>query len=363
VLATRRQEDVLAPWRGDAIARMMFVFALISLIAIIGAYLVRQLRRGQQMAAALATKEASFRMLAENSSDMVTRIGPDDRIQYISPSSLSVLGWPAEKLLGMPALSGVDPVDLARINETLAGLRSGKIEEARMTYRTRHREKSQVWVESTVRATRDVNGVVDGVVAVTRDVTEQKDLQDKLAALAIEDGLTGLANRRRFDERLSEEWNRAQREGTSLALLMIDLDHFKIYNDKYGHLAGDECLRRVARVLMDEARRPADLAARFGGEEFAVLLPNTDAAGCALIGERVRHACRELGIPHALNLPSGVATTSIGGAVSWPGTERSGGPLSLIEAADRALYAAKSSGRDRLMMSGEVVTFSTAASA
>jgi len=355
VLTTRQQDEVLAPWRNAAIGRMMFVIALISLIAVIGAYLVRQLRRGQRMAAALAEKEANFRMLAEGSSDMVTRIGLDERIQYVSPSSARIVGWSPQQLVGTPALAGVNQEDLPHVRQLVAAMKRGETEEARVTYRTRRREKSEVWIESTLRVTRKVGGEIDGVIAISRDVTQQKDLEEKLEALAIEDGLTGLANRRRFDERLADEWKRAARERASLGLLMIDLDHFKKYNDEYGHLAGDECLRSVARILAAEAQRNTDLAARFGGEEFAVLLPNIDGAGCARIGEKIRRALHEAALPHAPNHPFGRVTVSVGGAVWRPAEERAAAPDSLIEAADRALYAAKNGGRNRLIMFGEVV--------
>jgi diguanylate cyclase (GGDEF)-like protein/PAS domain S-box-containing protein len=356
LLATKAQDEVLAPWRRATITRMLFVFGLVILIAVMGLYLVRQLLRGQRMATALAAKEANFRLLAEGSSDMVTRIGLDERVSYVSPSSIRIVGWRPDQLVGTPALAGVNPLDLPRVQETVATLKRGEAEEARIAYRSRHREKPEIWLESTLRVTRKVSGEIDGVVAISRDMTQQKDLEGKLAILAIEDGLTGLANRRRFDERLLEEWGRAYRERTCLALLMIDLDHFKAYNDKYGHLAGDECLRLVARVLAAEAQRTTDLAARYGGEEFVMLLPNTDAAGCARIGERIRWALQEACMPHALNLPSGLVTASIGGAICRPGTERSAGHVSLVEAADRALYTAKDGGRDRLVMAGEAVT-------
>jgi diguanylate cyclase (GGDEF)-like protein/PAS domain S-box-containing protein len=307
------------------------------------------------MAAALADKEANFRMLAEGSSDMVTRIGLDERMQYVSPSSLGIVGWPPDQLVGTPALAGVNPADLARVQEMVAAMKCGDAEEARIAYRTRHREKSEVWIESTLRVTRKDSGEIDGVIAISRDVTQQKNLEGRLESLAIEDGLTGLANRRRFDERLSEEWARAYRERTSLALLMIDLDHFKSFNDEYGHPAGDECLRSVARILAAEAKRTADVAARYGGEEFAMLLPNTDAAGCARIGERIRRKLHDAGIPHALNLPSGLVTASFGGAICRPASDRSAGQASLVEAADRALYAAKAGGRDRLVMAEQVL--------
>ena len=356
ILATVEQEEVLARWRDAAISRTALVLCLVVLIAVIGFYLVRQLSRGQRMATSLAAKEANFRLLAEGSSDMVTRIGLDERLHYASPSSVRIVGWQPEQLVGTLALAGVNAEDLPAVQAMVAALKRGEFEEARITYRTRHREKSEIWVETTLRVTRDVNGEIDGVVAMLRDVTQQKDLEGRLEALATEDGLTGLANRRCFDERLLEEWNRAYREKTSLSLLLIDVDQFKTYNDELGHPAGDACLRAVARVLAGQAHRVSDLAARYGGEEFALLLPNTDAAGCARIGESVRRALREACIPHALNLPSRRVTVSLGGAICRPGNERSAGPLSLIEAADRALYAAKDGGRDRLVMSGQVMT-------
>lgn len=349
VVVTRAQDEVLASWRQATIIRMAVVLGLVILIAVMGFYLVRQLLRGQQMTAALASKEANFRVVAEGSSDMVTRIGLDEQISYVSPSSVRIVGWRPDQLVGTPALAGVNPQDLPRVQEVVAALKRGEIEETRVAYRTRHRERSEIWVESTLRVTRN-GGEVDGVVAITRDVTQQKTLEGKLETLATVDGLTGLANRRRFDERLLEEWGRAYRERTSLSLLMIDLDHFKAYNDQYGHPAGDECLRAVAGVLAAEAKRTTDLAARYGGEEFVMLLPNTDAAGCARIGERVLREIRDLGIAHRLNFPSRIVTASIGGAVCRPGVERSAGHASLVEAADQALYAAKDHGRDQLVM-------------
>jgi diguanylate cyclase (GGDEF)-like protein/PAS domain S-box-containing protein len=349
VVVTRAQDEVLASWRQATIIRMAVVLGLVVLIAVMGFYLVRQLLRGQKMAAALASKEANFRVVAEGSSDMVTRIGLDEKVSYASPSSVRIVGWRPDQLVGTQALAGVNPQDLPRIQEVVAALKRGEIEETRITYRTRHRERAEIWVESTLRVTRN-SGEIDGVVAITRDVTQQKTLEGKLETLATVDGLTGLANRRRFDERLLEEWGRAYRERTCLSLLMIDLDNFKAYNDQYGHPAGDECLRAVAGVLAGEAKRTTDLAARYGGEEFAMLLPNTDAAGCARIGERVLREIRDLGLAHKLNFPSRIVTASIGGAVCRPGVERSAGHASLVEAADQALYAAKDHGRDQVMM-------------
>lgn len=354
LLATVDKDELLAPWRAAAISRMLYVLALVMLIAIIGAVLVRQLQRGQRMAAALVEKEAHFRLLAEGSSDMVTRIGLDERLRYVSPSSIRVVGWRANQLIGTPALAGVHADDRPQVQALVDAMKRGEKEEARVTYRNAHRLNGEVWLESTMRVTRKDNGRVDGVVAISRDITEQKKLETRLETLAIEDSLTGLANRRRFDERLKEEWARAYRDRSSLSLLMIDVDHFKSYNDEYGHPAGDACLRLVAQIFAAEMQRPGDLAARYGGEEFAVLLPNTDAAGCARIGERIRREIRDAGLVHTGNHASGCVTASLGGAACRPALERTAGVVSLVEAADQALYAAKEAGRNRLMMSGEV---------
>jgi diguanylate cyclase (GGDEF)-like protein/PAS domain S-box-containing protein len=361
VLVSKTKEDVLAPWREDVGKRLALVLGLDATLAVIGIFLVRQLVRGRHLALELASQEANFRLIAEGSSDIVTRIGLDGTIEYASPATFRILGWSPQQLVGKPALAGVNAMDVPHLEEVIASLRRGDAEEARVTYRTGRRGEGEIWAESALRVTRNGDGQINGVVAITRDVTQQKHLQVKLEMLAIEDGLTGLANRRRFDERLREEWGRAYRERSSLALLMIDLDHFKAFNDTYGHQAGDECLHAFAGILADEARRGGQLVARYGGEEFALLLPNTDAEGCARAGERIRRALRAAGIPHEKNQPSRRVSASLGGAICRPGIERSAGPASLVEAADRALYAAKDAGRDRLVMADDVVPLRPAA--
>ena len=362
LIATIDKDELLAPWRAAAISRMLYVVALVMLIAVIGAVLVRQLQRGQRMAAALVEKEAHFRLLAEGSSDMVTRIGLDEHLRYVSPSSVRVVGWRPNQLIGTPALAGVNPEDLPAVQAVVDAMKRGEREEARLTYRNSHRQNGEVWLESTMRVTRKDNGRVDGVVAISRDISEHKKLETRLETLAIEDSLTGLANRRRFDERLKEEWARAYRDRSSLALLMIDVDHFKAYNDEYGHPAGDACLRLVAKIIAAETQRAGDLAARYGGEEFAMLLPNTDAVGCAQVGERIRKAIYDAGLVHDSNQAAGCVTASVGGATCRPALERTAGVSSLVEAADRALYAAKDAGRNRLMMSGELMNLMPKAS-
>ena len=168
----------------------------------------------------------------------------------------------------------------------------------------------------------------------------------ELQRMTNQDGMTGLANRRYFDEYVSGEWKRGQRTQTPLSLMMVDVDDFKKYNDTYGHVAGDDVLRRVARAIKDCCERPGDLAARFGGEEFVVVLPSTSPAGARLLGENLRRAVEQLGIAHEKSTHHGTVTTSIGVATIVPTLEKS--PTWLIERADQALYNAKHGGKNRV---------------
>jgi diguanylate cyclase (GGDEF)-like protein len=169
--------------------------------------------------------------------------------------------------------------------------------------------------------------------------------QDRLARLSREDALTGIANRRSFDETLTHEWRRSARTSSPLALVMVDVDYFKQYNDAYGHAAGDACLKRIAEVLSGTVRRPTDLAARYGGEEFAALLADTPQEGASRIAEAVRTGIDRLAIPHAA-APTGRVTVSCGVGVVVPTAHMV--PAELISAADRKLYAAKAEGRNRV---------------
>ena len=158
------------------------------------------------------------------------------------------------------------------------------------------------------------------------------------------DVLTGVANRRAFDVAMAAEWRRARREQTALSLLMVDVDLFKGFNDLYGHPAGDTCLRQVAQALNAVAQRPADVAARLGGEEFVLLLPNTEEAGAAQVGERIRASVAALNLVHDGSV-LGCVTISVGVATAWP-LDATASPAALIDAADRALYRAKAAGRN-----------------
>ncbi|WP_199248389.1 diguanylate cyclase domain-containing protein [[Phormidium] sp. ETS-05] len=169
----------------------------------------------------------------------------------------------------------------------------------------------------------------------------------RLRALTILDGLTGIANRRRFDEVLQTEWQRLGREKIPISLILCDIDYFKLYNDTYGHLAGDTCLQQVAQAIASCARRPADLVARYGGEEFAAILPDTDARGADIVAERIRQQVAALKLIHDKSLVSPYVTLSMGIATTIPPTPLPC-PTTLINAADTALYQAKDTGRDRV---------------
>lgn len=166
-----------------------------------------------------------------------------------------------------------------------------------------------------------------------------------LERLACMDGLTGLSNRRHMDSIAAQEWRRAQRDGRPLSFVLLDVDHFKRFNDRYGHPDGDQCLRRVGERLRAVARRPGDLTARYGGEEFALVLPSTSLAGATMLANEVRLAVRALAIPHA-DSAHGIVTVSVGVATIVPSADQEVGTV--IAAADAALYRAKAAGRDRV---------------
>jgi len=196
----------------------------------------------------------------------------------------------------------------------------------------------------------DEEGCLSAVVETLRDLTEEKQAQVALEQLATRDGLTGLANRRCFDDTLLAEWTRAMRARQPLSLLMVDVDHFKAYNDANGHLGGDECLKRIADSVQSEMRAN-DLVARYGGEEFAVILPNQSLKGAAIVAERIRHRVERLQVPGMAArdqeaTPMRQVTVSIGAATALASSDHSASELVAI--ADAALYRAKHLGRNRI---------------
>lgn len=168
--------------------------------------------------------------------------------------------------------------------------------------------------------------------------------RDRLESLTMTDGLTDIANRRRFDQHLDQEWRRCARMKVPLSALLADIDRFKAFNDNYGHSAGDDCVRRVAKALAAVPNRAGDLVARYGGEEFACLLPGTNTEGARAVAERMREAVNDLAIPHAWSNITGNVSISVGVAILIPASD--GEPESLIQLADEMLYEAKNAGRN-----------------
>ncbi len=191
----------------------------------------------------------------------------------------------------------------------------------------------------------DSDGHLMSVVETLRDMTLQKEALEELERLAACDPLTGLANRRTFDEHMGFEWRRGQQSAHALSVLMLDVDHFKQFNDTYGHPQGDACLRSVAAVLADAAVRTGDLVSRYGGEEFVLVLPGTTQEGALVVAERIRGAVAKLNIPNKASGHDGVLTVSIGVATGDPATLSQ---QELIARADTALYQAKHGGRNQV---------------
>jgi len=186
----------------------------------------------------------------------------------------------------------------------------------------------------------------DAYRALRASQIKLEELNMQLLKLANLDGLTGLANRRHFDERFADEWVRALRNRRPLTLIMFDIDLFKLYNDKFGHLEGDECLKRIARSVQEIASRPADTVARYGGEEFVVLLPETDSSGAIQVAEKIRTEVENLHLPNPDSTVSPYVTISLGVTTIMPAPNAD--PGDCIKLVDEALYRAKNAGRNRL---------------
>ena len=216
--------------------------------------------------------------------------------------------------------------------------------EQKVSQRTTELEAANKSLAQSKAATEALNALLEAKVGERTQALEEANI--KLSELTVTDALTGLSNRRRFDQVITEEWMRASRTGQSLAILMIDVDHFKAYNDHYGHQAGDECLRKVAGVLQANARRASDLVARYGGEEFVVVAGDLDIQAAKELAETLRSSVEVLGMSHQFSPVASVVTISIGVSVTTPDANMA--PESLLRMADAAMYCAKDGGRNRV---------------
>ncbi len=296
------------------------------------------------------TADIRFRLLAEHSIDLIVAVDADLAIRYASPATTTLLGCQPADLHGRTLAELLAPEDRAAFiaRHFSKGARRGVWPDL---FKALRADGSTLWVEARVASLPPGNGLGDYLVTL-RDANQRKHAEEALgvvnadlAALASTDALTGLPNRRQFDATLNKEWHRALRDGTPLGLLMIDVDRFKQLNDRHGHPIGDAFLARVGQVIRDNVRRAGDLAARFGGEEFAVVLPGTGSAGAMEIAEVIRRAVATTDT-HSLVDGGHPLSVSIGVAAMVPLS--GAGAASLINSADAALYQAKHNGRNRV---------------
>lgn len=292
-------------------------------------------------------REAIDRFIA-SSNDVFCQVGPDLRVRYMSPACLTMFGRTAEEMVGLPPEQMIEADDLPLVYEAIRRGAAGQ-GGAPTTVRIKRPDGRPLWVEASGRTVLDpATGKPQEIMLIIRDVTDRKALETRLADDARTDALTGLANRRAFDDCLSREWARASRDQMVLSLILIDLDCFKAFNDLYGHVAGDEALRAAAQAVKHAVRRPGDHVARYGGEELAAILPGADAAGAAVVAESIRVSIETLGLAHAAN-EWRVVTASLGVASVTPGANRVMQTREqLVRAADTALYRAKAGGRNRV---------------
>jgi diguanylate cyclase (GGDEF)-like protein/PAS domain S-box-containing protein len=283
--------------------------------------------------------------IVESSDDAIVGKSLDGIITSWNSGAEKLYGYTKEEAVGN-SISLLVPPD--RSDETI-----GLLEQIREGKRVDHYETVRmkkngdlIDVSITISPVKDYTGSIIGASAIVRDITEKKHTEEMLRQLSTTDGLTGIANRRAFDMFLDEEWRRALRSKNQISILMIDVDFFKKYNDTYGHLQGDECLRSVAAILKSVARRPGDMAARFGGEEFVVLLSTTDTGHAVSIAEKIRRDIEALEMPHETSEISRYVTVSIGVISEVPDPNMSANDF--LQCADEALYKGKKEGRNRI---------------
>ncbi|MGE0081305.1 MAG: PAS domain S-box protein [Thiohalomonadaceae bacterium] len=300
-----------------------------------------------------------FRLMAEVINDVVWVSAPHmAEFLYVNPAYERIWGRPRDPLYTDPRnlMEGIHPDDRERVLATITEPRSGGWE---MEYRIRRPDGTERWIHDRGFPLLDGRGAINLVVGVASDVTELKNAEKalkqsvaslekankELESLTFHDPLTGLKNRRYLKDYVQREWPRERRHGHQVSLIMVDVDLFKSYNDLYGHPRGDQCLRQVAQKLAAEIQRPSDVVARVGGEEFAVLLPETGLESAERLAERLRRAIAGLRIPHERSSVAPVVTVSLGVASLDP---RHGEFDALMDHADRALYRAKETGRNRV---------------
>jgi diguanylate cyclase (GGDEF)-like protein/PAS domain S-box-containing protein len=344
-----------ARYRAFALAICALVLALIALATLVVHQQKRAGARLEELNAQLALQLAELRavqeglrladMVVSHTGEGVLVLDPQLRVLSTNPGFVRITGREPASVLGeVPPLFDDDAEALKQVRTRLQA-------DAHWdgTLWARRGTGDRFPLDASIDRVQDAQGRVRNYVMVFRDVTEQKLLEDRLRELSATDGLTLLANRRSFDEQLERQWHQATRHGEPVSLVMIDIDHFKSYNDLYGHGAGDKCLQQVATALAAGVRREGALVARYGGEEFAVILPRTDAATAQEIAEGLRRRVEALGIAHSGAPTSSRITISVGISTRTP--PQTHDFEDLMQSADDALYKAKEGGRNGVVSS------------
>ena len=314
--------------------------------------IVRDIEQRIEAEQRVKASEARYRLLADNSSDMVFQLDRSFVRRYVSPACREIIGYEPEDLVGVKPTDMTHPEDAARVALAFDSLMRGITERLSVVNRVAHKDGRWIWVEAQARALKDAQtGETIGIIGALRDVSLRKAIEDELAeansrlkVLAGQDALTGLANRRMFDEALASAFRRALRDSVGVALIMIDVDRFKNFNDCYGHPAGDACLKSIADAIAASVRQLTDVAARYGGEEFAVVLLDADEIDASTVANRIQQAVLRLQIVHK-GSEKGIVTVSAGVAAACAATP-SKSQDTLVRRADTALYTAKKQGRN-----------------
>jgi diguanylate cyclase (GGDEF)-like protein/PAS domain S-box-containing protein len=280
----------------------------------------------------------------EQSPVSVLIIDKERNILYVNPQITKSTGYTKTELSGQKTdIFHGDQTSKNVLTNLWKTIKSGSPWNGELLYQRKN--GSVFWQSWNVAPVFDNRGEILHFVAVGEDITEKMKLQSLLQEMSYMDGLTGIANRRRFDDFLTHEWHRAMRYAKPLTIIMMDIDFFKRYNDSLGHLAGDDALKRVVQALKSRLLRRTDLLARYGGEEFTCILPDTEVADAATFAETLRQAVCALELPHPDSDISPFVTISVGVACCVP---KDGEPSNLLGLADEALYRAKTLGRNRV---------------
>lgn len=299
--------------------------------------------------------ERRFRLVADNTADMITVVDSAGLRTFVSGACRDILGYEPEELIGQNALQLVVGEDRDQVKELF---RKTQVFDngSSAQYRVVRKDGAHLWVEVSGRRIPGSGDLVLTMRNISRRKTIEAELEaanDRLSRLATIDELTGINNRRELNRLLDVETKRCAREGSPLSVLLIDVDHFKAFNDTYGHVEGDRCLQEIANTISNAIRQPSDTCARYGGEEFAVLLPNTSEERAWASAENIRNAVASLKRKHSGN-ETGHVTISIGMVTSNGEFEHP----ELIKLADSALYSAKRSGRNKAVSSMSAQTTS-----